>query len=140
MTASAADYHLRMPADAREAYRLVERAGPGGRIVLRRETDGRSGLLVIAGFSGAEPPAAVTSPRLQSRGPGAWRLAGDEGSIEFRARAVDAIELHPGLFEGLHRRFALRAGERMAARLLLALLRLPGGARLLRRWHAGRGE
>jgi hypothetical protein len=44
----------------------------------------------------------------------------------------------PDLFDELHRPFALGRGERLVARLLLALLRLPGGAGLLRRWHAGR--
>lgn len=48
------------------------------------------------------------------------------------------IEERPELYEHLHRPFALRGGERLVARLLLALLRLPGGAGLLRRWHAGR--
>ncbi len=45
----------------------------------------------------------------------------------------------PGLFATLHQPFALGRGERIAARVLLALLRLPGGAGLLLRWHAGRG-
>jgi len=45
----------------------------------------------------------------------------------------------PELFARLHRPFALGRGERVAARVLLALLRLPGGAALLLRWHAGRG-
>lgn len=45
----------------------------------------------------------------------------------------------PELFARLHQPFALGRGERMAARALLALLRLPGGARLLRRWHVRRG-
>ena len=44
----------------------------------------------------------------------------------------------PDLYTELHRPFALSRGERWAARLLLAMLRLPGGAGLLRRWHAGR--
>jgi hypothetical protein len=45
----------------------------------------------------------------------------------------------PGLYAALHQPFALGRGERMAARVLLALLRLPGGAGLLLRWHARRG-
>jgi hypothetical protein len=45
----------------------------------------------------------------------------------------------PELFATLHQPFALGRGERMAARVLLALLRLPGGASLLLRWHARRG-
>ena len=54
------------------------------------------------------------------------------------AQAVDRIELRPSLFDDLHRPFELGAGERLAARCLLALLRLPGGAKLLRAWHARR--
>jgi hypothetical protein len=46
----------------------------------------------------------------------------------------------PELYERLHRPFALGRGERLAARVLLALLRLPGGAGLLRRWHARRSS
>lgn len=46
----------------------------------------------------------------------------------------------PELYAGLHRPFALGRGERLAARFLLALLRLPGGAGLLRRWHARRAS
>jgi hypothetical protein len=45
----------------------------------------------------------------------------------------------PRLYATLHQPFALGRGERMAARMLLALLRLPGGASLLLRWHARRG-
>jgi hypothetical protein len=44
----------------------------------------------------------------------------------------------PDLYRELLRAFALRTGDRLAARILLALLRLPGGARLLRAWHARR--
>ena len=44
----------------------------------------------------------------------------------------------PELYAELHRPFALGRGERLAARVLLALLRLPGGAAFLRRWHANR--
>jgi hypothetical protein len=44
----------------------------------------------------------------------------------------------PDLYVELHRPFALRTRDRLAARFLLALLRLPIGARLLRRWHSKR--
>ena len=55
------------------------------------------------------------------------------------ASAEFQIVERPELFAMLHQRFALGRGERMAARMLLALLRLPGGAGLLLRWHARRG-
>jgi hypothetical protein len=51
---------------------------------------------------------------------------------------VDRIEMRPWRFDELHRPFALGAGDRLAVRILLALLRLPGGAKLLRLWHARR--
>jgi hypothetical protein len=54
------------------------------------------------------------------------------------ANADLQIVERPDLFDELHRPFALGRGERLVARLLLALLRLPGGAGLLRRWHSGR--
>ena len=55
------------------------------------------------------------------------------------ASAEFQIVERPGLFATLHRPFELGRGERIAARVLLALLRLPGGASLLLRWHARRG-
>ena len=55
------------------------------------------------------------------------------------ARPDFQITSRPELYAELHRPFALGRGERLAARVLLALLRLPGGAGLLRRWHANRG-
>ena len=48
------------------------------------------------------------------------------------------IVARPDLYAELHRPFALGRAERIAARVLLAMLRLPGGASLLRRWHARR--
>lgn len=54
------------------------------------------------------------------------------------ARPDFAIVARPDLYAEMHRPFALGRGERLAARVLLALLRLPGGAGLLRRWHARR--
>lgn len=55
------------------------------------------------------------------------------------ASADFQIVERPELFAMLHQPFALGRGERMAARVLLALLRLPGGAALLLRWLAWRG-
>ena len=70
------------------------------------------------------------------------RRAGTGGDTELvvhGARGVDRISMRPSLYRELHRPFALKASERLAARCLLALLRLPGGAKLLRAWHARRG-
>ena len=70
-------------------------------------------------------------------------LPGGDAELTVRdagGAVVDRIETRPSLFAELHRPFALGAGDRIAARALLALLRLPGGARLLRRWHARRSR
>lgn len=138
VTECAADYHLQMPATELHRYRLIERTGPGRRVRwLAGEGDARA-MIVASGYEGAEPPSELTGPRFESRGAGEWRTASREGPFEFPARAVDVIEMRPVLFAALHRPFALAARERLAARCLLALLRLPGGARLLRNWHAKR--
>ena len=81
------------------------------------------------------PGDATAAPRVELR----TGANGDAELVVHGARAVDRIELRPSLFHDLHRPFALGAGERFAARCLLALLRLPGGAKLLRAWHARRG-
>jgi hypothetical protein len=135
----AADYHLRMAATGTHRYRLVERAGPGKRVQWRAADGDASDAIVATGYRGSEPPPLLTDPRLEARSTGDWRIAAEEGSHDFSARAVDVIAMRPGLFAALHRPFALTSGERIAARCLLALLRLPGGARLLRHWHVKRG-
>lgn len=66
------------------------------------------------------------------------RMTGDSEIVVRGMHGEDRIEMRPSLFDALHRPFALGAGERIAARCLLALLRLPGGAKLLRAWHARR--
>ena len=68
------------------------------------------------------------------------RANGDSDLVVHGAQGTDRIEMRPSLFTELHRPFALGTGERFAARCLLALLRLPGGTRLLRAWHARRGQ
>jgi hypothetical protein len=127
-----------MPASDIHRFRLVERAGPGQRVQWRASAGTDSAAIVVSGFGGAVPPETLADPRLESRGARAWRIDARDGSFEFEARSVDAFEMRPSLFAGLHRPFALAARERFAARCLLALLRLPGGARLLRNWHAKR--
>jgi hypothetical protein len=140
VTAGGADYHSRMPKAASRTFQVVERSGPGQRTVLRRDGGGSQDLIVVSGFRGPDLPDAIAEPRLLPQGPASWRLTSEGGTVDFTARAVDAIEVRPELYAQLHRPFALGAGERLAARVLLALLRLPGGAGLLRRWHARRGS
>lgn len=125
--------------DASRRYRLIERRGPAGRLVLRHEGGDGARLIVCSGFAGPELPATVTDPRIESAGDGRWRLRCGEGEFEFRARAVEELEQRPALYLPLHRAFALRTPDRLAVRFLLALLRLPGGSRLLRLWHDRRG-
>jgi hypothetical protein len=79
--------------------------------------------------------SATIAPRVERR----TEANGDAELVVHGARAVEHVALRPSLFRELHRPFALGAGERLAARVLLALLRLPGGAKLLRAWHARRG-
>lgn len=139
VTACAADYHLRMPASASRDFRLIDRTGPGQRAVMRNAAEGRSDFLVISGFRGSPLPDTITNPRMETRGgPESWRMVGSQGTFDFEARAVDEIEIQPALYQELHRPFVLTTGDRFAVRCLLALLRLPGGARLLRLWHASR--
>jgi hypothetical protein len=107
--------------------------------VLRADADDRRCLFVLAGYQGPELPHRLTEPALVRDGAAdGWRLDAAEGRFSFRARAVDRFEERPSLYSPLHRPFALTAGDRVAVRILLWLLRLPGGASLLRRWHSHR--
>lgn len=125
-----------MTGDATNELRVVERAGPARRVVLRAATGTDADLWVLGGYEGPKLPDALGLPRIESRGNGNYRLESDRGNLEFTARAIDRIAMRPSLFDALHRPFALGARDRFVARALLALLRLPGGARLLRFWHA----
>jgi hypothetical protein len=140
VTPVAADYHLPMSvAENPNDYRLVERDGPAGRRVLeRRAADGRE-LLVIARCRGGAWPDRLSDAILRPQASdGRWRLTSTEGSFEFETSGIDRVSLRPGLYGPLHERFALNAWDRLAIRVLLAFLRLPGGAKLLRRWHSRR--
>jgi hypothetical protein len=140
---AAADYHLRMSAAQNaNVYRLVEEDGPAGRRILERHSGDRRELLVFAQVQGGLWPKSLSNAAVAPRdGPAdarRWRLSSDQGHFDFEARLVDRVELRPALYAPLHRRFTLSTLERLAVRVLIALLRLPGGARLLRRWHARR--
>jgi hypothetical protein len=120
--------------------RVIERAGPARRVTLRAESPAGADLWVLGGYEGPDLPDRFTRARLAPLPGGRYRIDAEQGPIEFAARAVDRIALRASLFDGLHRPFALGGGERLAARALLASLRLPGGARLLRAWHARRSR
>jgi hypothetical protein len=120
------------------AYRIAERSGPGRRVVLRRESRDAADSFVIAEFRGPKWPAVMTAPAFAKTGGDSWRVECREGHFEFEARSVDRVVERPALFAKWHRPFALTAPNRVAVRVLLLLLRLPGGERLLSRWHARR--
>lgn len=93
---------------------------------------------VIVGYEGPPLPQRLSEARLERAGPGAWRLSSAEGDFAFNARGLERLEPQPALFDGLLAPFALRARDRTLVGVLLKLLRLPGGAWLLRRWHSRR--
>jgi hypothetical protein len=99
--------------------------------------------VVITGYRGPVLPRRIHDPRLRPTGettdPGAWRLSCPEGEFAFTARGVEHHQALPGLFDPLLAGFSLRARDRTVVRVLLRLLRLPGGAWLMRAWHASRG-
>lgn len=115
-------------------FRIASR-GPAGRLVLRGATAEGAELLVIAGYHGPELPDVLTRPTLAAAGADRWRLTASEGAFDFSARAVDRIALLPALFGPMHARFALSRGDRIAVRVLLRMLRFPGGTRILRWWQ-----
>lgn len=120
---------------AARVYQVIERAGPADRLILRDAASAES--WVIGGYRGPTLPDELTNPALVVNGRG-WRLTSSEGAFDFDARAVDRLVERPALFDAMHQPFALKTSDRIAVRVLLWLLRLPGGARLLRRWHARR--
>ena len=125
-----------------QIYR-VESSQASGPLRFRNDAGDRRRLLDIARYQGPELPAALTNPVVEGLGdsdrtPRSWRISCAEGRFEFQALAVETIEECPALYEPLHRPFRLSTADRLAVRVLLWLLRLPGGAGLLRRWHAHR--
>lgn len=94
--------------------------------------------LVIAGHVGPPFPETLNGLDLRAVSDGRWRLLCREGQFEFAARLVERLEPLPQLFDPLLAPHALRARDRARVGILLKLLRLPGGAWLLRAWHASR--
>jgi hypothetical protein len=108
-----------------------------GRVVLEAEAPA-AGFVVVSGYDGPALPSRLVAAVLEPVGPRAWRLSTDEGAVEFRARGMEVLAPQPALFDKLLAPFALKPRDRRLVRVLLKLLRLPGGAWLLRRWHARR--
>jgi hypothetical protein len=125
------------------AFQVIGPAGPAARVVLRQASSGDARLIVISGYRGPRLPDALIGPAVvpapgRPAQPAKWRLSAAEGIFDFEAGTVDFVEQRPSLYAPLHRSFALSTSDRWAVRLLLWALRLPGGARLLRRWHGHR--
>ena len=140
---AAAVYSPAMPeADGPQVYRMQSDRSTGP-LRFRSDSGDHRRMLVIAHYQGPELPATLTGPIVEAvgdpdRAPRGWRITCAEGRYEFRAHAVEQLEECPALYEPLHRPFRLSTSDRLAVRVLLWLLRLPGGAALLRRWHAHR--
>ena len=109
-----------------------------GRIVLEASGPDQA-IVVFTGFAGPPLPPGLGECSLEQAGPGVWRLtSAGKKTIDFAAGGVEVLQPQPGLFDGLLAPFALKRRDRGLVGLLLRLLRLPGGASLLRRWHSGR--
>jgi len=131
-------YSLAMPQAAATPVYRVESRGAGERVVIRGETQDGAELIVIAGYRGPKLPVVLTRLELAAAGAGTWRLSSTDGRFDFEARGVDRIALRPALYKPLHGRFALSRADRIAVRVLLGLLRFPGGTRILRWWQRHR--
>ncbi len=139
----AADYSPAMPEAGKPAVYRMQSGSSRGPLRFRNDAGDRRRTLVIARYEGPQLPATLTGPAIERVGvsgrmPQGWRLTSAEGRYEFRAQAVEQLDECPALYEPLHRPFRLSGSDRLAVRILLWLLRLPGGAALLRRWHAHR--
>ncbi len=136
-------YSPAMPESGASQVFRIEQGPVTGLLRFRNDAGDRRRFLDIAQYQGPELPAVLTNPVIEALGdPGraarSWRIRCVEGRFEFQALAVEQIEECQDLYEALHRSFRLSTSDRLAVRVLLRLLRLPGGAGLLRRWHAHR--
>jgi hypothetical protein len=132
-----------MPESGKSLVYCIEPGRPADPLRYRNDAGNRRRRLIIARYQGPELPKVLTSPVVDAVGdpdqvPRCWRIRCTEGPFEFRAFAVEQLEEFPALYDPLHRPFRLSASDRLAVRVLLWLLRIPGGAALLRRWHAHR--
>ncbi len=120
--------------------RFERRPSPAGRATYV-PAGGGTQWIDVAGWLAGDLPETLQDPCFvppQEEG-GRWQLTHAGGAGEFVAAGVVLFESAPRILQPLAAPFALKPGERRAARVLLAMLRLPGGARLLRAWHARRG-
>ncbi len=132
-----------MPESSESAVYRLASSRAAGQLHYRSDSGGGRRILDIARYQGPALPALLSSPVVERSGdpgmtPGSWRITCAEGQFEFTALAVAVMEEQPALYEALHRPFSLSTADRLAVRVLLWILRLPGGAGLLRRWQAHR--
>jgi hypothetical protein len=114
-------------------------AATPGQQVFRASSGGD--CVVVAGWRQGELPEELVDPRFERQGglrADGWSLATAGSSFEFEATEVTLLEPRPQLLAPLVAPFSLRPRDRRVLRVLLWLLRLPGGARVLRAWHARR--
>ena len=135
VAAVSAVYSRAMPVRSAAAVFRIVSHGPAARLVIRGATREGGELIVIAGYAGPALPESLTKPAIASTGTDRWRLTAAEGDYDFTATGVDRIALRPALFEPMHARFALSRADRIAVRVLLRMLRFPGGTRILRWWQ-----
>lgn len=121
----------------------VHRPASAPILLLEPEAGTSAMRFVIAGFGDGALPARVSSPSIgrasESAAGTRYRLSCNEGEFDFTARGIELLESRPALFDASLARFALRSRDRSVVGWLLRLLRLPGGAWLLRAWHTRRG-
>ena len=105
---------------------------------------GEGGLeLRLEGVSGVELPSVADSlsvAELADEGPAPIRLRVGAAEFQLVPRSWRVHEAQPQFFQSALAGFGPSAGEARALKWLLRLLRLPGGARLLSRWHARRSR
>lgn len=109
----------------------------GDRIILLESQGAQRSRIVAWGYRGPALPSSIVDGHLERSAAG-YRLSWGSGDATFTASSVDRQLSLPELFAPLHTSFQLRGRDRWIVRLLVGLLRLPGGERLLRAWHTRR--
>lgn len=123
-------------------HRALRPADPGRTLLLVPEGDEAAETFVFSEGDCAAIPDTVHGLRVEQVGPVGdrlrWELACDEGRFEVQGRGVEILSSRPQLFDDLLAPYALRRRDRRVVAWLLGLLRLRGGAWLLRAWHSRR--
>lgn len=124
------------------AYRLLRPTPPGRTLVLVPDEGTAAETYVFADCDAGELPDHLHGLLVEEAGsegePSRWQIACVEGRFGIAARGLEVLAGKPQLFDELLAPFRLRERDRKVVRWLLGLLRLPGGAWLLRAWHTRR--